>query len=61
MNSPKYKIGDRLEKTNVYVRGVMTRSNGKHVYFLQINEDDSVTLDEDHIQMTINAFQIKDE
>ena len=40
MNEPKYEIGDHLGLTNLIVRGVMTTSEGKHRYYLQVGDTD---------------------
>ena len=40
MTQPKYKIGDRLGRTNLIVRGVMTTSDGFHCYYLQVGDTD---------------------
>ena len=47
MNKPKYKIGDRLLNSNIYIRGIARLSNGKHRYFLQIFDNTLVFEDDD--------------
>lgn len=53
MNKPKYKIGDRIPIAGtsvcIYVRGVMTNSQGKHIYFWQLG-DNSLVICEDEIE-----------
>ncbi|WP_319422056.1 hypothetical protein [Pleurocapsa sp. FMAR1] len=39
--APRYKIGDRLGNTNLFVRGVMTTSQGETRYYLQVGNTDS--------------------
>ena len=46
-NKPKYKVGDRIPDTNIYVRGVMTTSDGKHIYFWQIGDNSLVVCEGD--------------
>ncbi len=51
MNKPKYKIGDRLGKTNLIVRGVMTTSKGENRYYLQVgNTDNTLVINETDYQ-----------
>ena len=52
MNKPKYQIGDRIPDTNIYVRGLMTTSDGKHIYFWQIG-DNSLVIPEGDIDENI--------
>ena len=54
-NQPKYQIGDRIPDTNIYVRGVMTTSDGKHIYFWQVG-DNSLVIREDDIDENILAI-----
>ena len=58
MNQPKYKIGDRLENSNMIIRGVMTTSQGDHRYFIQIF-DNSIVLDEMWISEAIEIVNRK--
>ena len=55
-NQPKYQIGDRIPDTNIYVRGVMTTSDGKHIYFWQIG-DNSLVIPEGDIDENILVLQ----
>ena len=54
-NQPKYQIGDRIPDTNIYVRGLMTTSDGKHIYFWQVG-DNSLVIREDDIDENILAI-----
>ena len=58
MNKPKYQIGERITDTNIYVRGVMTTSEGKHIYFWQIN-DNSLTVSEEEIEDLLDLLSIE--
>ncbi|NJR47594.1 MAG: hypothetical protein HC775_18675 [Hyellaceae cyanobacterium CSU_1_1] len=50
MSKPKYEIGDRIEGTNLIVRGKMMLANGSERYFLQIDKsDNSLVLNDDDI------------
>ena len=59
-NKPKYQIGYRIPNTNIYVRGVMTTSEGKHIYFWQIGDNSLVILmddiDENMLDITANIM-----
>ena len=60
---PKYQIGDRFPNTNIYVRGFMTTSDGKHRYFLEISPNASLVVDEVNLadtfaQLTSNQSSI---
>ena len=58
MNKPRYQIGDRLENSNMIIRGVMTTSQGIHRYFIQIF-DNSIVLDEMWIEEAIKIANRK--
>ena len=49
MNKPKYEIGDRLPKTNIFIRGIVNLSNGKQRYFLQAG-DNTFVFEADEIE-----------
>ena len=53
---PRFEIGDRLPNTDIYVRGVMTTSTGKHRYFLQISPDNSLVVDEVDLAPTLSVL-----
>ena len=53
--SPKFEIGDRIPNTDIYVRGLMTTSTGKHRYFLQIG-DNSMVVDEVDLAPTLSVL-----
>ena len=58
MHEPKYQIGEKIENSNMIVRGVMTDSKGNHRYFIQIF-DNSIVIDEVWIEMAVNIVNRK--
>ena len=56
IKEPKYQIGDKIENSNMVVRGVMTDSRGTHRYFIQI-WDNSIVIDEWYINKAIEIVE----
>lgn len=47
MSKLPYQIGDRLGKTNLFVRGITTLSTGMNRYFLQIGDSNNTLVVDD--------------
>ena len=47
MNKPKYEIGSRLGGCDFVVRGIGTKSTGENVYFLQVDDNFLVAVEDE--------------
>jgi len=56
MNKPKYEIGDRLEGTNIYIRGVAQLSSGSCRYFIQVC-DNTMVFDDEAIDTAVELLK----